>query len=191
MWISFKYERLNTFCKFCGPLDHIHTECVALLEEIEAGTRPILQCDDKIKTTDLDHMFSPVRSSTTGGPIHKSVTQMAKDVALKKARSAVLGLTTKRPKILISVCFLTPVLSNGILDQEQVTTYTHKTISNEEVSLLNQKPIGSNKSDSTNISFIKNGNAGEKTKSSELSMGKTIEVEANSGSKVKTKNSKA
>uniref|UniRef100_A0A803QD30 Zinc knuckle CX2CX4HX4C domain-containing protein n=1 Tax=Cannabis sativa TaxID=3483 RepID=A0A803QD30_CANSA len=178
MWISFKYERLNTFCKFCGPLDHIHTECVALLEEIEAGTRPILQCDDKIKTTDLDHMFSPVRSSTTGGPIHKSVTQMAKDVALKKARSAVLGLTTKRLKILIS-------------DQEQVTTYTHKTISNEEVSLLNQKPIGSNKSDSTNISFIKNGNAGEKTKSSELSMGKTIEVEANSGSKVKTKNSKA
>uniref|UniRef100_A0A803QD10 Uncharacterized protein n=1 Tax=Cannabis sativa TaxID=3483 RepID=A0A803QD10_CANSA len=79
-------------------------------------------------------MFSLVRFSTTGGPIHKLVTQMAKDATLKKARSAVLGLTIRQQKILIS---------------------------------------------------------GEKTRSSELSMGKTIEVEANSGSKVKTKNSKA
>ncbi|KAF4401537.1 hypothetical protein G4B88_001731 [Cannabis sativa] len=178
MWISFKYERLNTFCKFCGLLDHVHTECVALLEEIEAGTRPILQYDDKIKTTGLDHMFSPVRSSTTGGPIHKSVTQMAKDVALKKASNAVLGLTTKRQKIFIS-------------DQEQGTTYTQRAISKEEVSLLNQKPIDSNKSDYTNIAFIESGNAAEKTRNSELSKGKTIEVGANSGSKGKTKNSKA
>ncbi|KAF4403422.1 hypothetical protein G4B88_008068 [Cannabis sativa] len=119
MWISFKYERLNTFCKFCGLLDHVHTKCVALLDETEAGTRPILQYDDKIKTTGLDHMFSPIRSSTTGGPIHKLVTQMAKDAALKKARSAVLGLTTKRQKILIS-------------DQEQGATYIQRAISNEE-----------------------------------------------------------
>ncbi|KAF4371411.1 hypothetical protein F8388_001939 [Cannabis sativa] len=150
----------------------------ALLEEIEAGTRPILQYDDKIKTTGLDHMFSPVRSSTTGGPIHKSVTQMAKDVALKKASNAVLGLTTKRQKIFIS-------------DQEQGTTYTQRAISKEEVSLLNQKPIDSNKSDYTNIAFIESGNAAEKTRNSELSKGKTIEVGANSGSKGKTKNSKA
>ena len=53
IWISFKYERLNKFCFFCGCLDHVQKNCVTFLEEIENGLNPILVYDESLKADPL------------------------------------------------------------------------------------------------------------------------------------------
>ena len=63
IWISFKYERLNKFCFFCGCLDHVQKNCVTFLEEIENGNNPILEYDDSLKAVPLP--IPPMSNSIT------------------------------------------------------------------------------------------------------------------------------
>lgn len=55
--MSFKYARFSKLCYYCGKLDHIQKDCVALMEELECGNNPVLQYNDSLKTKGLGHVI--------------------------------------------------------------------------------------------------------------------------------------
>ena len=97
IWISFKYERLNKFCFFCGCLDHVQKNCVTFLEEIENGLNPILVYDESLKADPL-----PLPPIPLTNPLEENkqlIAQTGKEKGRLCSENFSPGSLSKKPKI--------------------------------------------------------------------------------------------
>ncbi|KAF4355910.1 hypothetical protein F8388_012453 [Cannabis sativa] len=87
IWISFKYERLNKFCFFCGCLDHIQKNCVSFLEELQKGFNPNLEYDDSLKAAPLPIPHLPFNNNLTDVEVAKHNNKAFTHIGFDKVRS--------------------------------------------------------------------------------------------------------